>query len=134
IAIGRNALNSSTTGNANIAVGLNAAGNVSTASNVICVGAVGADESNSCFIGNIFDQTSSGGTPVFVNSAGKLGTATSSLRFKEGIRAMDDISEALFALKPVTFHYKSDKTHTSQFGLIAEEVANVNRDLVVRDK
>ena len=47
---------------------------------------------------------------------------------------MDKASEAILALKPVTFHYKSDKTSTPQFGLIAEEVAGVNPDLVVRDK
>jgi len=47
---------------------------------------------------------------------------------------MDKASESLLALKPVTFHYKSDKTSTPQFGLIAEQVAEVNRDLVVRDK
>ncbi|HEU5247985.1 MAG TPA: tail fiber domain-containing protein [Candidatus Udaeobacter sp.] len=50
------------------------------------------------------------------------------------IKPMDSASEAVLALKPVTFHYKSDKTDTSQFGLIAEEVAKVNPDLVVRDK
>ena len=47
---------------------------------------------------------------------------------------MDAASEAVLALKPVTFHYKSDKTGMPQFGLIAEEVAKVNPDLVVRDK
>jgi hypothetical protein len=47
---------------------------------------------------------------------------------------MESASEAILALKPVTFHYKSDKTNTPQFGLIAEEVAKVNPDLVVRDK
>src|SRR5213596_470108 len=47
---------------------------------------------------------------------------------------MDQTSEAILALKPVTFHYKSDTTDTPQFGLIAEEVAEVNPDLVVRDK
>jgi uncharacterized coiled-coil protein SlyX len=47
---------------------------------------------------------------------------------------MDKASESILALKPVTFHYKSDNTNTPQFGLIAEEVAKVNPDLVVRDK
>jgi hypothetical protein len=47
---------------------------------------------------------------------------------------MDKSSEAILALNPVTFQYKSDKAGTSQFGLIAEEVAKVNPDLVVRDK
>ena len=47
---------------------------------------------------------------------------------------MDTASEAVLALKPVSFHYKSDNTKTPQFGLIAEDVADVNPDLVVRDE
>ena len=47
---------------------------------------------------------------------------------------MDTASEAVLALKPVTFHYNSDKTCTPQFGLIAEEVAAVDSDLVLRDE
>ena len=47
---------------------------------------------------------------------------------------MDSVSEAILRLKPVTFHYKTDSTNTPQFGLIAEEVAEVNSDLVVHDK
>ena len=47
---------------------------------------------------------------------------------------MDAASETIFALKPVTFHYKSDKSDTPQYGLIAEDVAEVNPTLVVRDK
>jgi uncharacterized coiled-coil protein SlyX len=71
---------------------------------------------------------------VFIDVNGKLGTSTSSRRFKDGIKPMEQASQALFALKPVTFHYKSDGTATPQFGLIAEEVAQVNADLVVRDE
>ena len=71
--------------------------------------------------------------PVLVDSAGQLGTMSSSARFKKGIKPMNNASEAVLALKPVTFHYKSDKSDTPQFGLIAEEVAAVNPDLVVRD-
>jgi hypothetical protein len=91
---------------------------------------------NSCYIGQIFNATSSGGIAVFINSDGKLGTNTSSRRFKEEIKVMDKTSEALFALKPVTFRYKKeiDPAGTSQFGLVAEEVEKVNPDLVVRDK
>jgi Chaperone of endosialidase len=58
----------------------------------------------------------------------------SSARFKKDIKPMDKTSETVLALKPVTFHYKSDSTSTPQFGLIAEEVAAVNPDLVVRDE
>jgi hypothetical protein len=94
--------------------------------------------SNSCFIGNVagLDQ----GAPsaaVFINTTtGQLGTTppSSSRRFKHDIKPMDKTSEAILALKPVTFHYKSDNTATSQFGLIAEEVADVDPDLVVRDE
>ena len=56
----------------------------------------------------------------------------SSARFKKDIKPMDKTSETVLALKPVTFHYKSDTKGTPQFGLIAEEVAAVNPDLVVR--
>src|SRR4029450_7255503 len=62
------------------------------------------------------------------------GNTVSSRRFKKEIKAMDNASEAIHALKPVTFHYKSDTTSTPQFGLIAEDVAAVNPDLVVRDE
>jgi hypothetical protein len=71
---------------------------------------------------------------VAVDTNGKLGTTVSSRRFKHDIKPMDKSSEAILALKPVTFHYKSDAKGTPQFGLIAEEVAEVNPNLVVRDK
>ena len=72
--------------------------------------------------------------PVLIDSAGQLGTASSSRRFKNEIKPTDQTSESILALKPVTFHYKSDNTRTPQFGLIAEEVAKVNPDLVLRDE
>jgi hypothetical protein len=75
--------------------------------------------------------------PVVIDSAGQLGTVSSSRRFKTEIKPMDKTSEAILALKPVTFHYKSENSNTSsrrQFGLIAEDVAKLNPDLVVRDK
>src|SRR5205823_7902535 len=92
--------------------------------------------SDSCFIGNIFGATSSGGIGVFINSAGQLGTATSSRRFKDEIKPMAEASDALFALRPVTFRYKKeiDPQRIAQFGLVAEDVEAVNSDLVVRDK
>jgi cytochrome c biogenesis protein ResB len=65
---------------------------------------------------------------------GKVGTLASSRRFKDDIKPMDKTSESILALKPVTFHYKSDKNCSSRFGLIAEEVAEVNPELVARDK
>jgi uncharacterized coiled-coil protein SlyX len=138
MAIGNSALNSNTTGSDNTVIGFNSGFAVTTANNVICIGArvAGANVSNTCYIGSIFGQTSSAGTAVFINSDGKLGTTTSSKRFKDDIKPMDKASEALLELKPVTFRYKKeiDPAGTSQFGLVAEEVANVNPDLVVRDK
>ena len=137
-AVGFDALANNTSGSNNIAIGDSAGQNVTTAGNVICIGAnvAGANVSSSCYIGSIFGETSSGGAAVFINSAGKLGTIMSSQRFKEEIKPMDEASEALFALKPVTFRYKKeiDAAGTSQFGLVAEEVEKVNADLVVRDK
>ena len=117
-------------------MGFDAGDNVTTASDVICIGAGGANVSNSCFIGQIFDATSSAGIAVFINSSGRLGTTTSSQRFKQDIEPMAKTSEALFALKPVTFRYKKaiDPQGTAQFGLVAEDVEAVNPDLVVRDK
>jgi hypothetical protein len=76
------------------------------------------------------------GSAVFVDSSGKLGTITSSRRFKEEIEPMAQASEGLFALKPVTFRYKKgiDPQRIPQFGLVAEDVEAVNPDLVVRDE
>ncbi len=71
---------------------------------------------------------------VLIDSAGQLGTLSSSRRFKKEIKPMDQTSEAILGLKPVTFHYKSDASGTPQFGLIAEEVAEVDPNLVVRDE
>jgi Chaperone of endosialidase len=138
-AIGGDALASNTTGNSNVAVGVAAGFNSTTGSNNVYIG-VGmqgvAGESNACYVASIFGQTSASGAAVSINSSGKLGTMTSSRRFKDGIKPMDKSSEAVFALNPVTFHYKKeiDATGTSQFGLVAEEVEKVNPDLVVRDK
>jgi hypothetical protein len=117
-------------------LGYFAGGSVTTANNVIAIGTNGEDVSDSCYIGNIFNATSSQGIAVFVNSHGRLGTTTSSERFKDAIKPMDRASELLFALKPVTFHYKKeiDPAVTSQFGLVAEDVEKVNADLVVRDQ
>jgi Chaperone of endosialidase len=135
-ATGIAALTNCVTGNDNIALGAFGGSNVLTASNVICIGHLGENVDNSCYIGQIFDATSSGGTAVFINSDGRLGTITSSRRFKDDVKSMGQASEALFALKPVTFHYKKeiDQGGKAQFGLVAEEVEEVDPDLVVRDK
>ena len=137
-ATGGAALSENTIGQNNIALGFYAGYNVTTANNVICIGAdvAGANVSNSCFIGSIRGVTTqyADGVPVLIDSAGQLGTASSSARFKTAIKPMDNASEGILALKPVTFRYKSDKNDTPQFGLIAEDVAKVNPALVVRDK
>lgn len=134
-AIGNRALFNNNVGASNIAVGANAGSGVTTASNVICIGADGNNTGNSCFIGQIFGATSPGGSAVLVNSNGRLGTATSSRRFKKEIKPMQGASEMLFSLKPVTFRYKKDidAAGIEQFGLVAEDVEKVNPDLVVRD-
>jgi trimeric autotransporter adhesin len=135
-AVGTNALQSNTSGIGNIALGDGAGNGVTTAGNVICIGLPGANVDNSCYIGNIFGATSSGGMAVFVNSDGKLGTSVSSRRFKDDIKPMDKASEAILALQPVTFRYKKelDPKGVAQFGLVAEDVEKTNPDLVVRDK
>ena len=137
-ALGALALSNNTTGITNTAVGFNAGFNITTADNVIVIGTNvgGQNVDHSCFIGEIFGETSSNGTAVFIDSNGRLGTVTSSRRFKEEIKPMERASEALFALKPVTFRYKKeiDPTRTSQFGPVAEDVEKVNPDLVVSDK
>jgi len=136
-AVGANALRNVTTGSGNIALGADAGSAITANNDVICIGAPGpASVSDACFIGHIFGTTSSGGTAVFINSDGRLGTQVSSRRFKEEIKPMERVSEALFALKPVTFRYKKelDSARTPQFGLVAEEVEKVDPDLVVRDK
>ncbi len=137
-AIGRSAL-ISTTGSNNVALGDGAGFNATTGSDNVYIGAdvVGvAGETSACYIKSIFGKTSVNGIPVLINSDRKLGTTTSSKRFKEDIKPMDKASEAILALKPVTFHYKKelDPAGRSQFGLVAEEVEEVNPDLVVRDK
>jgi uncharacterized coiled-coil protein SlyX len=117
-----------TTGDLNIDIG---AFGVAGESATIRIGR-GADQ-NKTFIAGITGVAVTG-APVVVDGSGQLGVAPSSRRFKKEIKPMNTASEAILALEPVTFHYKSDKTNTPQFGLIAEEVAEVNPNLVVRDE
>ena len=119
-------------------MGVSAGYNVTTASNVICIGAnvPGANVSNTSWIGNVYGITTQNAmtAPVVVSADGQLGTVVSSERFKKDIATMEKTSEAILSLRPVTFHYKTDTTATPQFGLIAEEVAKVNPALVLPDK
>ena len=144
LAIGSGALDSNTSGSFNVAI--NGGRNLTTGIFNIAIANDGvAGESNTtrigilqnrCFISGIREVTT--GVPdainVMIDSAGQLGTVSSSRRFKTEIKPMDKASEAILSLKPVTFHYKSDHTATPQCGLIAEEVAEVNPNLVVHDK
>ena len=148
-AIGYGALPDNTTGVGNIAIGAGSGLNITTTNNNIYIGtgvAGSAGEAGTirigspnlaeqCFIGGIIDATvNMSGVPVYVDFNGQLGTILSSRRFKKAIQPMDKTSEAILALKPVTFNYKKDATSTPQFGLVAEEVEMVNPDLVVHDK
>jgi hypothetical protein len=146
-ASGFNALRENTTGNSNIGLGNFAGSNLTTGDNNIDIGNVGvAGEANTIRIGTLGTQTATyiagimgktvpRGTPVFINANGQLGTVASSARFKTEIKPMDKASEAILALKPVTFHYKKDfdPESTPQFGLVAEEVEKVNPALITRD-
>jgi uncharacterized coiled-coil protein SlyX len=144
---GDNALFSNTTGNNNIALGFNAGLNRTTGSNNIDIGNAGAaGKSNiirigttgtqkNAYIAGISGVTVAGGVGVIIDSNGHLGTVVSSERFKDAIKPMDKASEAILALKPVTFRYKHelDPDGIPQFGLVAEQVEKVNPDLVARD-
>jgi hypothetical protein len=145
-AIGYGALFNAT-GGGNIALGDLAGVDVTTGSGNIIIGnrgvapdaatiRIGSEFQTRTFIAAIRGVTTgvADALNVVIDSNGQLGTISSSRRFKKEIKPMDKASEDILALKPVTFHYKSDKKDTPQFGLIAEEVAAVNPDLVVRDK
>ena len=136
-AVGWHALAASSTGQDNTALGKGAGSSVVGASNVICIGAeiAGADVDNSCYIGNIWSQPG-GSQAVYVNASGKLGAQVSSRRFKDEIQPMDQASEVIYRLNPVSFRYKPEiePSRPLGFGLIAEEVNKVHPDLVVRDK
>ena len=136
-ALGTNAGSALTSGNLNIDIGADVIG-ITGESNTIRLGANLPDTpgASACHIGGIYNQSVDPGTAssMAIDASGKLGTTVSSRRFKHDIKPMDKASEAILALKPVTFHYKSDAKNTPCFGLIAEEVAGVNPDLVVRNK
>jgi hypothetical protein len=145
--MGQRSLSSNTSGNSNIAVGPHAGDKLTTGSNNKDIGNRGvAGEADTIRIGDQQTQTTifvagiSGvpvrGDVVVVNGNGKLGVVPSSQRFKDAIKPMDKTSEAILALKPVTFRYKKeiDPDRTPQFGLVAEQVEKINPNLVVRDK
>jgi hypothetical protein len=147
-ALGQNALLKNTTGKSNIAIGSNAGFNLTTGSSNIDIGNRGvAGESKAIrvgiqgtqtatFIAGISGTTVPSGVGVIVDTNGHLGTVVSSARFKEAIKPMDTACDAILDLKPVTFHYKQelDPDEIPQFGLVAEQVAKVDPDLVARDE
>jgi Chaperone of endosialidase len=144
---GDSALYNNTTGARNIALGVQAGFSLDTGDDNIDIGSTGvAGESRTIRIGEGGNQTATfitgisgatvaSGVTVIIDIDGHLGTIASSQRFKAEIKPMDKRSEAIFALKPVTFHYKRDLDPKCipQFGLVAEDVEKVNPDLVVRD-
>jgi len=125
------------TGSNNVGLGFNAGNNLTIGSGNVCIGSgvLGvAGESNTTRIKNVYSSVASG-RAVYVNSDNKIGTLVSSCRFKDEIRPINRASEAILALKPVTFHYKKEIEPNSaiMFGLIAEEVEQVDPDLVTRN-
>ena len=146
-ATGFYALASNTTGSSNIALGYQAGVNLTSGDNNIDIGNAGVPGESgvirigttgthtTAFIAGIRGTPITGGVAVGITANGQLGVRASSARFKEAIKPMDKASEAILSLKPVTFHYKKalDPEGIPQFGLVAEEVAKVNPDLVARD-
>jgi len=143
-AVGIAALGDNIRGNNNIGIGNRTGENLRTGNNNIYIGSFGNEESNTIRIGVGQTRTAiagiSGvpvtGTPVVVGSGGQLGVGFSSQRFKDDIKPMNQASEAVLALRPVTFRYKHeiDPKGIPQFDLVAEEVEKVDSDLVNRDR
>ena len=143
--VGAGALRSAKTGNNNIAVGYEAGYNLTTGNNNIEIGnkglstdynmiKIGAEGLQAkTFIAGIY-KTSVSGSAVMVNSSGQLGVVVSSERFKTDIAPMGSGTAKLQALRPVKFHLKTEPHGAVQYGLIAEEVAMVYPELVIRDK
>jgi len=144
-ASGLNALFNNTTGSLNIAIGFSAGSSLTTGSNNIAIGNIGvAGESGTIWIGGSQTRTFIAGIrgvttvnanaiAVVVDSAGQLGTLSSSRRVKDDIADMGEVGSTLMKLRPVTFHYKTDRSpagRTLQYGLVAEEVAAVAPGLV----
>jgi hypothetical protein len=122
-AFGDGALFNNVSSSANVAIGIAAGDKITTGSGIIAISNSAADVSNTWWISNIYGVTMQSATtlPVIVSNTGQLGTAASSARFKKDVKPMEQASDAILALKPVTFHYKKDNTSTPQFGLVAED-------------
>lgn len=140
-ATGTNALLNNTMGPNNIALGINAGLNLTTGSNNIDIGHPGvAGEDSTIRVGNGQARTfiagiagkSVVGTPVVIASSGQLGVMLSSARYKRDIQDMGKQSHGLLKLRPVTFFYTTDAQGEKQYGLIAEEVAQIYPELVTK--
>jgi trimeric autotransporter adhesin len=137
-AVGVGALQGNTSGSSNIALGYSAGANVTAGSFNVYIGTnVGgvADEVGHTYISNIASTQQNLSVVTVDLATGLLGHEFSSQRYKEDIKPMDNASEALYALKPVTYRYKKsiDKGQALDYGFIAEEVAKVDPTLVARD-
>ena len=138
IAIGVQALGNNDSGNGNIVLGNVAGSGITTANNVICIGLGGANVDNRTYIANINTTTVSGGGTDTVTvdlSTGLLGHLSSSRRYKEEIQPMNNSSETLYRLKPVTYRFKKeiDTSQSLDYGLVAEDVAAIDPNLAIRD-
>jgi uncharacterized coiled-coil protein SlyX len=140
-AMGKEAGNSIIDGNDNVLLGHDAGVGLVHASRNVAINSEASgpflDLDDTCFIGSIFGEPVSdpgSQAAVFVDQFNVVGIMNSSRRFKHDIQPMDKTSETLYRLKPVTFKYNSDWKDTTQYGLIAEEVAEVNPGLVVRGR
>jgi hypothetical protein len=145
-ACGSSALLNTSTGNYNTALGSGAGQYTSGSYNIVIDNPGSGPETgvirigtiathNSTFIAGISGVTVSGGSAVYVNGTGQLGTATSSERFKQDIQAMGEASDVVLSLRPVAFRYRPeiDPEGIPQFGLVAEEVEKVAPELVLHD-
>jgi Chaperone of endosialidase len=143
-ALGLSALQTNGTGSNNVAIGdhagyfITGSNNIDIANhgvagenNAIRIGAVGTQKT--AFLAGVYG-TPLTGAAVVVTSTGQLGVVVSSERFKTNIAPIGDTTSKLEQLRPVTFHLKSDPSGPLQYGLIAEEVAKVYPDLVIRDE
>jgi trimeric autotransporter adhesin len=136
-AFGWEALRNLSSGNLNTAIGDGAGRNLTTGTGNVYIGASQggvAVESDTTYIRNVFNSVATA-RAVYVNSNNKIGTLLSTRRVKDDIKPMDKASEVILALKPVTFRFKKEiePNGAIQFGLIAEEVEQVDPDLIIRD-
>ena len=148
VAIGESALSTNVNGLLNTVIGWQAGKDVDGIDNIYIGDSAGAGVTtedftirigneafvDACYIAGAFGVNDAASIPLRIAPGGHLATGVSSARFKQDIKPMDKASESILALKPVTFRYKNDANETPQFGLVAEDVAKVNPDLVVLDR